>query len=504
MYRCLLCGDNSSSSLTILAYHVRSHSKQAKEAYKRGYWKIKMSEPNMFDAIDKPIDIPAQEAVGQDSAAVEAKGDATAALVGSPSPSIVKVIGELEPASFIEPKADLIYGATGSGKTVNIGEVSDYVLQRWGKLTRMVSADGGGFGPLGGLVKAGQIEYWAIGAWKYPVAALHKAVRGYWPLRLDDPESPLVPPDAGTWEVYGFGAFEGLTSFGDMMLANLKEEKASLSQDPSYTWTQDGVDFSGGNMSYYGFMQDNLQREVAISHLLKYEKVLWTGQESKGDDQGGSKVYGPMIGGKKATGKAGGWFLNVFHMDIIAGESKKDVATGQLLTEAKHVLFIKTHIDPLTMIPFPCKIRAPKAYVSEVPNYLQSGSVADAYRLLDSLYAKQETQSVSKLNEISGLKERLMERAIAAKKAEVENMEKRAKAAKLLKPIISVPATTGVVNTTKVPGQPGTNGATQLPNGAGIEGGAVTGKGAASSLPSSLSLPKKPVGPVSIQPVGKK
>lgn len=353
----------------------------------------------------------------------------------------IQELGEPDQPFFIEPKADLVWGASGTGKTVNIGEVSDYILKKYGKLTRMVSADGGGIGPLTGLAKAGQIEFWALNAWKNPIANLERAIKGYWPLRLDDPESPLVPPDAGTFEIYGFGAFEGLTSFGDMILDNLSGTKASLSQDPSYTWTQDGIDFSGENQSYYGFMQKELQRKVALSHLLRYEKVLWTAQESKGEEKGGGIVYGPMIGGKKATGKAAGWFLNVFHMDVIQkGDIVIDPVTKQKMMEVDHVLFLKTHIDPLTQIPYPCKLRAPKAYVKEVKPYLQSGDVADAYRLLDSLYEKQEKESAGKMSEIKGLKERLLERAAKAKMAEAEAADKRAKTLKLMKAQVSVPA----------------------------------------------------------------
>ena len=422
---CIIC-NRDCNNLLELAYHVKdAHSRQAKRVYREGKWKvngpaISIQGPSLFDAIDST-------SVGAESQ----KGSMEVATPEAPD-SFEKpdnlVIQSTVPV-YIEPKADLVVGDTGSGKTTNIGEVSDYVLRKYGKLTRMIGADKGGFGPLTGMVKSGQISYWAVNAWKNPIAAMHKAVRGYWPLRLDDPESPLVEPDAGTWEVYGFGAIEGLTSFGDAILQELKDKKASLSQDPSYTWSTGGVEFSGGNQSYYGFMQDQLGAWVGASHLLGFEKILWTSLESKGPDESGTVVYGPMIGGKKAAKKAGNWFCNYFHMDVVMSDKKKAV----------HVLFLKTHIDPLTFVPFPCKVRAPKAYSSEVPDFLPSGSIADAYILLDKLYEKQEKDSVGKMSEISGLRDRLLENAAKAKKAEQVAAEKRAKAASLLKPMVSVP-----------------------------------------------------------------
>lgn len=438
--------------------------------------------PNLFDDIDK---IDSQKDVGSQGEGVEPKeGGGT----GTVPPSIVQVIGELEPPSFISPKADLIIGATGSGKTINIGEIAKYVLAKYGKVTRMASTDPSGAGPLVGMVKSKEIEFWPVHAWPRPIEAMYKSTLGHWPLRTDDPESPIVPPDAGTWEVYGFGAYEGLTSYGDTILDDLKRTKASLSQDPSYSWSQGDFTTSGGNQSYYGMMQDTLKLWVVNTHLLKYEKVLWTALESRGDDQSGSKVYGPMIGGKKATGRAGQWFVNMMHMDIIAGAAVTDPLTKQTLVEAKHILFLKTHIDPQTMVPFPCKIRAPKEYSKDVPAYLESGSVAEAYALLDKLYDKQMKESEGRMNEIEGLRGRLLERAKVKVKQEAENAEKRAKANGLLKVQVSVPTgPTGAVVTTT--------------------GKATASAGSTASAPPNPpmpGMPKMPKGPVPIQSVGKK
>src|SRR5205814_3347812 len=93
-----------------------------------------------------------------------------------------------------------------------------------------------------------------------------------------------------------------------------------------------------------------------------------------------------------------------------------------------------------SMVPFPCKIRAPKEYAKEVPYYLDSGSLADAYKLLDTLYEKQMRTAIGEMDEVKGLRERLMERAAAARKREQVEAEKRAKAAGMLKPMVSVPS----------------------------------------------------------------
>lgn len=495
MYNCIICR-RGYGNLSTLAYHIKSsHAKEAKEAYRRGYWLIKMSDSpvitgSMFDEVDK---IPSQEAVGKDTQGKDAAPIQEAAPLikegedhvaqaarATPSPSVVKVEGPLEQAFFIEPNADLIVGATGSGKTVNIGRVADYVLAKYGKLSRAAGMNDN-YGPIKGKVDAKQIDYWPMSIWKNHIDIIRKACQGWWPLRPMDPDSPIVPPDSGTYVAYGFMAYEGLTTFGDAILTSLGDDQAKLSQSPSYVWQQGDSTFSGGNESYYGFMQKELNRFVMYTNMLKFEKVLWTALEAKGDDQG-SKVYGPMIGGKKAIGKAGAWFCNFFHMDILAGEQVKD-KDGNIVVKAKHVLFLKTHMDAQTMIPFPCKVRPPVEYANEIPAFMESGDVTEAYTLLDKLYERQMTSATEKMNSIAGLRERLLEQADKARKLESEAAEKRAKAAKLLKPMVSVPAVSG----------------------AGPTGGSVVGTGQPSTPPSTPpKMPAKPVGAVTIQPAGKK
>src|ERR1022692_3004837 len=137
----------------------------------------------------------------------------------------------------IRPKADLIYGASGTRKTSNIGLIALYVWNKYHKKTRMITLDGGGFDPLLSLVEEGIIQPWVlIGRKKLTTNVVDLAMQGYWPKDVDDPVSPLVSPTAATWEEIGFYAIEGLTSMGDSFIRILKRDKASLSQDPSYTY----------------------------------------------------------------------------------------------------------------------------------------------------------------------------------------------------------------------------------------------------------------------------
>ena len=355
--------------------------------------------------------------------------------------------------SYISYKADLIYGASDSGKTKNIGDAVDYILRRYSKLSRIITADGGGVGPLGGMAKSGLLEVWAIGGWTNPIAAMQKAVKGWWPTRLDDPEAPLAPPDAGTGEIYGLLGIEGLTSWGDRVLMSLKEDKASLSQDPSYTFVQGSESFSGGNKSYYGFIQDQLYSWVTLSHLLPYTKIIWTALESRGDDQDGIPIYGPAIAGRKAIGKATQWFCNTVHLDVVDRPPEEVEVNGAkvLVVKTERVMWTRTHAEVRSKINFPCKVRVAPQFAAQVPALITPPNIGTLYELLDKLEQQQMEQSSKQMNEVEAVRERLQQAAQKAReRAEKAAMEKQKRSTvagpQFVAPL--VPATTGIVSTT--------------------------------------------------------
>ncbi len=294
----------------------------------------------------------------------------------------------------IRPRADICYGASGTRKTSNIGLVALYVWQKYHKKTRMITLDGGGFDPLLSLVEEGIIEPWVlIGRTKLTTNLVDLAVQGYWPKDVNDPISPLVSPSAVTWEEVGFYAVEGLTSMGDTFIRSLKRDKAVLSQEPSYTYTEEAIEvdgkkrvigYSGGNMTYFGFAQDQLYDFVMKTHVLPCEKVLWTALEGKGEEEGSrAPVYGPAIVGRKSTGKATQWFGNSVHIEQLISE-KYDEKTKQTEVIESPIMYTRTHAGK-DKIPFPCKTRAPFQLATKMPISFDPPDMAALYRKLDEL-----------------------------------------------------------------------------------------------------------------------
>lgn len=295
----------------------------------------------------------------------------------------------------IRPKADLIYGASGTRKTSNIGLVAMYVWKKYHKKTRMITLDGGGYDPLLSLVEEGIIDPWVlIARTKLNTNVIDLAMQGYWPKDTNDPNSPLVSPTPATWEEYGYYAIEGLTSIGDNIIRILKRDKASLSQDPSYTYSEESVEvdgkkrtigYSGGNMTYFGFAQDQLLDFVMKTHVLPVEKLTWSALEGKGEEEGTRMpVFGPAIVGRKSTGKATQWFGNSVHIEQMITEEEDKVNKGQTNIIERPVMYTRTHAGK-DRIPFPCKTRAPFQLAVKMPTTFDPPDMAALYRKLDEL-----------------------------------------------------------------------------------------------------------------------
>src|SRR5262245_43821377 len=74
----------------------------------------------------------------------------------------------------------MLYGPSGAGKTREIGALALYVYQKTGKTTRLISADGGGWGSIQDYVDAGLIEPINISNHRTPLTVLNRLARGDW------------------------------------------------------------------------------------------------------------------------------------------------------------------------------------------------------------------------------------------------------------------------------------------------------------------------------------
>jgi hypothetical protein len=290
--------------------------------------------------------------------------------------------------------ADCVYAQTGCGKTYQIAKAAERLWRVRKKKTRYIGGDSGGFDTLGDLVvynEDGSVDTdrsvvlpFIIANDPYPIETMDRLVQGYWLNKEGKLAQGPLPQEVGQY------AIEGLTSIGDLMMRHLSATKTRLSQDPAYTYKDGVTEFSGTNMSYYGEVQNRLYDMVVKSSVLPVEKVIWTALEGRGEEEGTkAPTFGPSIVGKKSTGKAGQWFGNMVHLEILVTE-KADPATKQLNIEQRRVMYLQPHADPVTKIPFPAKVRAPFNRATEVPFLMDPPDLGKLYDLLESLRQPKE------------------------------------------------------------------------------------------------------------------
>jgi hypothetical protein len=284
--------------------------------------------------------------------------------------------------------ADLLYGSSKTRKTSNCGLVAAWIHAKTGKKARLITADGGGYEPVDALVQAGILDVWVLNDRLHPIEAMDQACQGWWPTDATNPASLVKPPTPDTWKQIGFIAFEGLTSFGDVILSHLRATKARLSQEPGFKWSDGSIEYSGSNLSYYGFVQERLYDFVMKTQMLPVERVLWTGLEGKGEEEGTrAPVYGPAIAGKKSVGKAPQWFGNCLHNELLVTSEVVNPKTKQLELVQDVVMYLRPHADPITKIAFPAGTRAPYQFASELPLSM-APNLAELYDMLDKLKAR--------------------------------------------------------------------------------------------------------------------
>jgi len=266
----------------------------------------------------------------------------------------------------------VIYGGSGSAKTTSLGWLARHVHRTTGKITRLVSADGGGWDPIQDCIDDGIIEAWHVGSLNDPTATMRKLSRFEWPV-VENGKLVMRPTSAEQREKIGAYAIEGLTSVGDAVMRSLRSRGSKLGESPNYSYAEGTETFYGSNQSYYGFIQDVLYEFVTSFSQLPVPYVAWTAMEAKGEDDQRVPIYGPAIAGKKAVSKAPQWFGDCLHHDIITveetgkdGKPVIDVKTKAKVLKTEIRAYFTNHPDPATGIVYPAKIRVPAARLAEL------------------------------------------------------------------------------------------------------------------------------------------
>lgn len=230
----------------------------------------------------------------------------------------------------------LLFGATGSGKTAQIGLLSEWIFRTTGKRTRVYTADKGGIKTIQPYVKLGIVDVVEIQGTD-PWIFLDKAVKGY----VRNEVGKWVPGDLTN---IGMVAFESFRSFAEELLmwqADKSAEGVNIGGGSNISFQVQGdgetLKVGGGNVSHYKVAQDRMTSSIWRSQKLSVPYILWTTSVSKDEGQLTSgKVLGPDVIGRALTEETPRWFQYTLHITVLPAAHGKP---------ERHLLHLGTHQD---------------------------------------------------------------------------------------------------------------------------------------------------------------
>jgi hypothetical protein len=283
-------------------------------------------------------------------------------------------------------RSGVIYGGSGSLKTTAVKHFSNYIYEKTGRNTLLLSMDGGGWDPCAPEVAAGQIRPYRC-SMEIPLPTLRMVSRGYFPentLETDPSQINMVPVN---WEEFGGLAIEGLTSISQAIMRYLSDNGMVVGGEKSLPgiFSQkihvDGAvkteSFGSSTQGHYGFVQNYIYSFVMNAISLPCEYVLFTALESRTEEDDRTTIFGPQIAGKKATALVPSWVGDCIHSQDYPVERQtkvKDEVTGEVKEISRVETLVKSffvkHPDPGTGILFPAKPRiTPEKYAELLKEY---------------------------------------------------------------------------------------------------------------------------------------
>lgn len=265
---------------------------------------------------------------------------------------------------------------------------SHYIYEATGKETLLLSMDGGGWAPMQPEIDAGLINAYRVNT-EVPLPVLRKISQGYWP--KDPSESDIQKTDLRQidWSRYGGMIVEGVTSISQSLMRHLADKAIKTGEEATNQFAQrvvvDGQitteSFAGNSRGHYGFVQNTLYSLIMNFSALPCHYVLFTGLESRTEEDDRTTVYGPQVAGKKATNLIPSWVGDCLHSQGYSVEKsievpdpkdpKKKIASTVVETLVR-TYFIK-HPDPLTGIMFPAKPRVTPEKIPELMKVYPGG-----------------------------------------------------------------------------------------------------------------------------------
>lgn len=285
----------------------------------------------------------------------------------------------------------LIYGDTGDGKTALIGELAEHEIATRGKITRLYSADRGGWLTIQPYVNLGIIEAHAVGDYD-PWVWINKCVQG----QVPDGKGGWTKPDNSN---VGLWAFESITSIADSVMSWMAQASGrgvNIGGQGAFNFKvgegKDQMTIGTNNQGHYTVAQQRVLEEVWRSQNLAGDFLVWTASARRAADADtNAQILGPQVAGKALTSEVPRWFNYTFRVS----------AQPQLNAAPKHVLYLEDHVDQqASMAKGLGNARMPLAGTGvKVPFSLEPASIVTALKHLEERQKAAESDIQKRLGD---------------------------------------------------------------------------------------------------------
>lgn len=269
-------------------------------------------------------------------------------------------------------RSGIIYGDSGTLKSTAAKHFSHYIYEKTGRLTLLVSMDGGGWAPMQPEIDAGIIRPYRCTT-EIPLPVLRYISKGYFPGDTGETEAAQINMRKVDWGKYGGIIVEGVTSISQAIMNHLADKQIKTGEEATSPFGQriqvEGQVltevFAGNSKAHFGFAQKTIFSMMTNFTSLPCEYVLFTGLESRAEDDDRTLIYGPQIAGKKATANIPAWVGDCIHAQgtpVRRTVKVPDPADPTKTVDSEVVdtvvrMYFKKHPDPVTSIMFPAKPR---------------------------------------------------------------------------------------------------------------------------------------------------
>lgn len=274
-------------------------------------------------------------------------------------------------------RTGIFYGESGDTKTHQLFSFARWYVKNYKKKCRLITSDGGGFGPFddSGMIDRGECQAFDISYRKEALADIRRLSEGYWPRKgKRGPMSIFTSdlkcaPQENTWDEVGCYLVDGITSICRLWLNHISDQSGGVGFKEAWNYSEGGYEYNGLQQGHYGLVQKELYRIMVHGFkALPVDFVFYTALVEQGEDRKGKTVYGPKAAGSAITAEIPSWVQDCLHLEQI--QFKKD---GNVIKQ-KVAHFVK-HRDKETGIDYEAKVRVMAEYIPRLMRLYPKGYI---------------------------------------------------------------------------------------------------------------------------------